>query len=81
MTLLPYSPSRPIPANRKAVRRADLQDQRITAALADSGKPRPFAELRVSCRVRTTTLYERLAAITAAGLVVKSPDGYCLAVP
>ena len=49
------------------------------AALADGDKPRPFSELRASCRVRTTTLYERLAAMTAAGLVVKSPDGYCLA--
>jgi len=55
-------------------------DQRITAALADSGKPRPFADLRASCRVRTTTLYERLAAMTAAGLVVKSADGYRIAV-
>jgi RecA-family ATPase len=54
-------------------------DQRITAALADGGKPRPFAELRASCRVRTTTLYERLAAMTAAGLIVKSANGYCLA--
>jgi len=54
-------------------------DQRITAALAESGKPRPFAELRASCRVRTTTLYERLAAMTAAGLIVKSANGYCLA--
>ena len=54
-------------------------DQRITAALAEGNKPRPFSELRASCRVRTTTLYERLAAMTAAGLVVKSPDGYCLA--
>ena len=54
-------------------------DQRIAAALADGGKPRPFSELRASCRVRTTTLYERLAAMTAAGLVVKSADGYCLA--
>ncbi len=56
-------------------------DHRITAALADGGKPRPFAELRASCRVRTTTLYERLAAMAAAGLIVKSADGYCLAVP
>jgi hypothetical protein len=55
-------------------------DQRITAALTDGGKPRPFSELRASCRVRTTTLYERLAAMTAAGLVVKSTNGYCLAV-
>ena len=54
-------------------------DQRITAALAEGNKPRPFSELRASCRVRTTTLYERLAAMTAAGIVVKSPDGYCLA--
>jgi RecA-family ATPase len=54
-------------------------DHRITAALADGEQPRPFAELRASCRVRTTTLYERLAAMIAAGLVVKSPDGYSLA--
>jgi RecA-family ATPase len=56
-------------------------DQRITAALADAGKSQPFSELRAACRVRTTTLYERLAAMTAAGLVVKSADGYCLAAP
>jgi hypothetical protein len=54
-------------------------DQRIAAALADGKQPRPFCELRASCRVRTTTLYECLAAMTAAGLVIKSPDGYCLA--
>jgi RecA-family ATPase len=54
-------------------------DDRIKAALADGDKPQPFAELRASCRVRTTTLYECLAAMTAAGLVVKSPNGYCLA--
>jgi hypothetical protein len=54
-------------------------DQRITAALADSPHPEPFAALRASCRVRTTTLYERLAAMTAAGLVIKSAEGYGLA--
>jgi len=54
-------------------------DQRITAALAGGDQPRPFSELRASCRVRTTTLYERLATMTAAGLVVKSADGYSLA--
>jgi RecA-family ATPase len=57
----------------------DSLDQRITAALADADQPRSFAELRASCRVRTTTLYERLAAMTAAGLVDKSADGYSLA--
>ena len=41
--------------------------------------PQPFAALCASCRVRTTTLYERLAAMTAAGLVIKSADGYGLA--
>jgi RecA-family ATPase len=56
-------------------------DQRITAALVDAGNPLPFSELRASCRVRTTTLYERLAAMTAAGFIVKSADGYCLVVP
>jgi hypothetical protein len=56
-------------------------DQRITAALADAVSPRPFSELRASCRVRTTTLYERLAAMTAAGLIIKFADGYCLAGP
>jgi AAA domain-containing protein len=54
-------------------------DERITAALADGDQPRPFAALRASCRVRTTTLYERLAAMIAAGSVVKSADGYSLA--
>jgi hypothetical protein len=53
-------------------------DQRITAALADREQPRPFSELRASCRVRTTTLYERLAAMTAAGIIDKSADGYRL---
>jgi hypothetical protein len=53
-------------------------DQRITAALAGGEQPRPFAELRASCRVRTTTLYERLAAMTAEGTIAKSADGYRL---
>jgi len=53
-------------------------DQRITAALAEGEQPRPFADLRAVCRVRTTTLYERLAAMTAAGIIAKSADGYRL---
>jgi hypothetical protein len=53
-------------------------DQRITAALADGEQPRPFADLRAVCRVRTTTLYKRLAAMTAAGIIAKSADGYRL---
>jgi hypothetical protein len=53
-------------------------DDRITAALAECVYPWSFSELRASCRVRTTTLYEPLAAMTAAGIVIKSSDGYCL---
>jgi len=56
----------------------DSIDQRITAVLADASQPRPFSELRASCRVRATTLYQRLAAMTAAGVIAKSADGYCL---
>jgi hypothetical protein len=51
-------------------------DERITAALAEAGHPQPFADLRARCRVRTATLYQRLAAMTAAGRIVKSADGY-----
>ena len=35
----------------------------------------PIAELRGPCRVRNTTLYERLTAMTNAGHLVRSPDG------
>jgi hypothetical protein len=53
-------------------------DERITAALANIERPLPFSELRTRCRVRTASLYERLAALTAAGLLVKSGQGYRL---
>jgi AAA domain len=53
-------------------------DERITAALADSHRTLPFAELRCHCRVRAATLYQRLAELAAAGRVVKAYDGYRL---
>jgi hypothetical protein len=53
-------------------------DQRIVTALAASGQPRSFAELRAACRIRAATLYQRLAAMTADGRVVKLTSGYCL---
>lgn len=53
-------------------------DDRITAALGDAGRPIPFAELRQMCCVRTASLYHRLAALTAAGRLVKSDQGYHL---
>jgi hypothetical protein len=54
-------------------------DERITAALAEAARPLPFAELRARCRIRTATLYQRLAALTAAGRLGKSHQGYRLA--
>ena len=56
-------------------------DERITTALAEAGHPQPFANLRALCRLRTATLYQRLAAMTAAGRILKSVDGYYLAAP
>jgi hypothetical protein len=50
-------------------------DERITAELANAACPIPFAELRSKCRVRTATLYERLAALTTTGRIVKASDG------
>jgi len=50
-------------------------DERITAALAEAASPLPFAELRSKCRVRTATLYERLAALSSTGRIVKALDG------
>jgi len=38
-----------------------------------------LAELRAACRVRNATLGERLAALTAAGQLLRGADGYRLA--
>jgi len=54
-------------------------DDRIAAGLAGTGQPQPFTDLRAACRIRAATLYERLAAMTSAGRIVKSADGYRLA--
>lgn len=53
-------------------------DERITRVLADAGRPLPLAELRAACRVRNSTLCERLSALTAAGRLVRADDGYQL---
>ena len=52
-------------------------DERIIAELAGADGLMPFADLRT--RVRTATLYERLAALATAGRVVKTDTGYRLA--
>ena len=66
----PRTPQTPVPSS---------VDERITAALADVDRPLPFAELRARCRVRTATLYERLAALTATGRLGRTDQGYRLA--
>jgi hypothetical protein len=53
-------------------------DERITSALTNVGRPLPLSELRALCRVRNATLYQRLVALTAAGRLVKSAEGYRL---
>jgi len=54
-------------------------DERISAALQDAARPLSIKELRPLCRVRNATLYERLAALTNAGQVQRTPQGYRLA--
>jgi len=56
-------------------------DERITRALAAVARPLRISELRSTCRVRNATLYERLAALTASGTLVRSADGYRIANP
>ena len=53
-------------------------DDRIMTVLAAADSLLLFTQLRALCRVRTTTLYERLAVLTADGRVVKIEDGYRL---
>jgi hypothetical protein len=50
-------------------------DERIASARADAAVPLAFGELRSKCRVRAATLYERLAALTANGRIVKAGNG------
>jgi AAA domain len=54
--------------------------ERITAALQNTARPLTIKELRPLCRVRNATLYEQLAALISAGHVLRTPEGYRLAV-
>jgi hypothetical protein len=53
-------------------------DERITAALTNIDRPLQFFKLRALCRVRTATLYERLAALTTEGRLVRSDGAIAL---
>ncbi len=54
-------------------------DERIVTALTGAKRALPFTELRALCHVRTVTLYKRLSALTDAGHLVRSAEGYRLA--
>jgi hypothetical protein len=64
-------PSKPAPA-------PGTVDERITAALRQAARALPIKELRSRCRVRNATLYERLTALTNAGALLRTPEGYRL---
>jgi len=55
-------------------------DERITAALQEASAPLTIRQLRPLCRARNATLYERLAALTRAGQLLRTPEGYRLAI-
>jgi AAA domain len=57
---------------------ANSLDERIVQALAETGQPLPFAELRSRCRVRAATLYQRLTALAGSGRIVKTGNAYSL---
>ncbi len=67
----PLSPAPPTPSSI---------DERITTALQNAAQPLTIKELRPLCRVRNATLYERLAALTSAGQLLRTPQGYRLAI-
>ena len=72
---LRLTPSRPAPAPAAP---ASI-DERITNTLRDADRSLTIKQLRTQCRVRNTTLYERLAALTTAGHLQRTGDGYRLA--
>jgi AAA domain len=53
--------------------------QRIELALAGATSPLNIRQLRTACRARTASICDTIAALTAEGRVIKSPDGYLLA--
>jgi len=69
---LAQPPSRPPPAPSSV-------DERITVALQHADRALSIKELRLRCRVRNATLYERLTALSNAGALLRTPEGYRLA--
>ena len=67
----PPSPAPPTPTS---------VDERITVALQSAARPLTMKELRPLCRVRNATLYQRLASLISAGQVLRTSEGYRLAI-
>jgi hypothetical protein len=53
-------------------------EEQIRTALKSAGAPLSVVELRRTCRVRTSTLCQTLAALTASGHLQKADGGYQL---
>jgi hypothetical protein len=67
------------PRTRGAAPAPDISlEARITQALQTAGRPLPLSELRELFRVRNATLHERLTAMTQAGLLRRTTQGYLL---
>jgi hypothetical protein len=54
-------------------------DERIVGLLAAAAEPQTLTTIRAQCGTRNATLQHRLAAMTADGRVIKTPEGYSLA--
>jgi hypothetical protein len=72
---------RDVDVGRAAVDQTCAPAKRSTRASSppSPSPPSPSHLPRALCRVRTATLYERLAAMTADGRLIKSADGYQIA--
>ena len=70
---LHLAPTPPAPATTPS-----SLDERIATALQDAARPLTISELRSLCRVRNTTLYQRLAALINSGKLLRTADGYQL---
>jgi hypothetical protein len=55
-------------------------NERILYALSHADRPVPASELRALCSVRKATFYAQLDELARSGRLVRSPEGYRLAI-
>ena len=70
--------SEPTPFTSPAAAPPSSAAERVEQALAAASSPLPLLELRRVCHMRTTSVCEALATLTAAGRVAKTDAGYRL---